>query len=203
MHLAPHLPIPSRRPFDMRVPALVTQRAKKLQRFCYIHPPLQSLTHIQAQKDAHIHKVSTQEPRCTYVRANEHLGNYIQSFICCMHTPSKHHFLSKNMVILSFLHNPCIILLLSLSHAASLLLAHNCPITYGINLPKYSHSASCSHYELYIITSGRMVDPIWSMTSLYSKTFRDRDRVCTVCVCEKDTGGAVYCELKSQKLKTS
>lgn len=54
MHLAPHLPIPSRRPFDMRVPALVTQRAKKLQRFCYIHPPPPILnTHTGTKRRTH------------------------------------------------------------------------------------------------------------------------------------------------------
>lgn len=120
-----------------------------------------------------------------------------------MHTPSKPHFLSKNIcqVEVIFLSSQSInysfafTLSLSLSHAHAfcLFLVHNCPITYGINLPKYSHSANCSHDELYIISSARMGDPIWSMTSLYSKTFRDRDCLCTVCVCEKETGVAVHC----------
>lgn len=54
---------------------------------------------------------------------------------------------------------------------------------------KYSHSAGCSHYELYIITSRRIGDPVWSMTSFYSKAFRDQD--CEYSTCEAET---VYCE---------
>lgn len=187
MHLT-SLPIPSRIPIEMRVPALVTQGTTKLQRFCT--PPAPSLKHVQAQKDTHIHKASTQEPRCTYWRQRP--TGQVHTVIQIMY-PHTNTIPQKKYEKISCGSNFFLFCTFSHIHPVSPFLAHNCPNTCSINLPKYSHSDSCFHYELYIITSGWTGDPIWSMTSLYSKMFRDLDCVSTVCACEKATGGAVFC----------
>lgn len=104
-----------------------------------------------------------------------------------MHTPSKHHSSAKkrkNMKHFQDAIHKLFLCFLPPSRSRRLLLITvQLPV---VSIPtKYSHSAGCSHYELYIITSGRIGDPVWSMTSFYSKAFRDQD--CEYSKCEAAT----------------
>lgn len=153
VHLALRLPIPS--PFEMRDPALVTQRAAKPQR----------LRCIRRQSGARI------QPWC--VRADKKPG-LLHSNAACTNVPStifsEWNFFSSQ----------------SINYSLTLI---NCPIT------KLQNTASQIAAPIMSYTARRMGDPVWSITSLYSKTLRDRDCVPT-CVRKRQW---VQCTMKPLK----
>lgn len=130
----------------------------------------QRLRCIRRQSGTHI------QPWC--VRADKKPG-LLHSHAVCTNVPntifSEYKFFSSQTINYSFF-SPSLTLI-------------NCPIT------KLQNTASQIATPIMSYTARRMGDPVWSMTSLYSKTLRDRDCVPT-CVRKRQR---VQCTMKPLK----